>query len=67
MIPATNAAALGPMLASRYQGHGKPMRGQPDAKRLTSGQGSGNGALYQRPRYPTGAACEAFPLRRGDG
>jgi putative transposase len=23
--------------------------------------------LYQRPRFPTGAACEAFPPPRGDG
>jgi hypothetical protein len=44
MIPATKAAALDPMLASRYQRHGKPTRGQPDAKRLTSCQRSGNGA-----------------------
>jgi hypothetical protein len=44
MIPATNAAALDPMLASRCQGHGKPTRGPPDAKTLTSYQGSGNGA-----------------------
>jgi hypothetical protein len=23
--------------------------------------------LYQRPRFPTGLACEAFPPPRGDG
>src|SRR3712207_1392315 len=34
MIPATNAAALGPMLASPGQRHGKQTAGPPDAERL---------------------------------
>src|SRR4051794_4995748 len=49
MIPATNAAALDAMSASRCQKHGKRTRGQPDAQRLTIVQGSANRLLVVHP------------------
>src|SRR4051812_12135231 len=58
MIPATNAAALDAMSASRCQSHGERTRGQPDARRLTIVQGSGNrplmygGAVFAYRREP---------------
>ena len=47
IIPATNAAAFGPMSASQCQRHGKRTRGQPDvgSQRLTVVQGSGQTLL----------------------